>query len=125
MVLEGEVIYSNPMKPKVYKATLPVYAQKWEMIDILTFESFVSNVDAHPLIQEGTARLKIPYPPVIGKYIYILTLIKYRFIRPLKKRKIYGVIQGLPPLLRWDDNAVNMLPEGASKALVFKKCLTI
>ena len=123
VVLEGEVIYSNPMKPEVIKQLTELAHKNGHGLTYSTFESFVSNVDAHPLIQEGTARLKIPYPPVDPEVYLHSDVNQVQIYSTPKETEKYMDLFKDYSFIRWDDSAVDMLPEGASKAIGIQKML--
>ncbi|PIC70336.1 hydrolase Cof [Sporosarcina sp. P16b] len=117
VVLEGEVIYSNPMKPEVIQQLTELAHKQGHGLTYSTFESFVSNVEEHPLVQEGTARLKIPYPPVDPNVYSHSVVNQVQIYSTPKETEKYMELFKDYSFIRWDENSVDMLPEGASKAI--------
>ncbi|PID01863.1 hydrolase Cof [Sporosarcina sp. P2] len=123
VVLEGEVIYSNPMKPEVIQQLTELAHKQGHGLTYSTFESFVSNVEEHPLVQEGTARLKIPYPPVDPNVYSHSVVNQVQIYSTPKETEKYMELFKDYSFIRWDENSVDMLPEGASKAIGIQKML--
>ncbi|PIC67384.1 hydrolase Cof [Sporosarcina sp. P21c] len=123
VVLDGEVIYSNPMKPEVIRQLTEFAHKQGHGLTYSTFESFVTNVEEHPLVQEGTARLKIPYPPVDPNVYSHSVVNQVQIYSTPKETKKYMELFKDYTFIRWDENSVDMLPEGASKAIGIQKML--
>ncbi|WP_313237524.1 Cof-type HAD-IIB family hydrolase [Sporosarcina ureae] len=123
VVLDGEIIYSNPMKPEVIQQLTDYAHKQGHGLTYSTFESFVTNVKEHPLVQEGTARLKIPYPPVDPEVYSHSDVNQVQIYSTPKETEKYMELFKDYTFIRWDENSVDMLPEGASKAIGIQKML--
>ncbi|PIC73471.1 Cof-type HAD-IIB family hydrolase [Sporosarcina sp. P17b] len=123
VVWEGKVIYSNPMKPEVIQQLTELAHKNGHGLTYSTFESFVTNAEAHPLVQEGTARLRIPYP-VVDPEVYSHSDVNQVQIysTPKETEEYMELFKGYS-FVRWDESSVDMLPEGASKAIGIQKIL--
>lgn len=123
VVLNGEVIYSNPMKTEVIQQLTELAHKNGHGLTYSTFESFVTNAEAHPLVQEGTARLRIPYP-VVDPEVYSHSDVNQVQIysTPEETKEYMELFKGYS-FIRWDESSVDMLPEGASKAVGIQKML--
>src|SRR5699024_1499384 len=122
-VWEGKVIYSNPMKPEVIQQLTELAHKNGHGLTYSTFEAFVTNAEAHPLVKEGTARLRIPYP-VVDPDVYSHSDVNQVQIysTPKETEEYMELVKGYS-FVRWDERSVDMLPEGASKAIGIQKIL--
>lgn len=122
-VLEGKEIFSNPMKKEVLHQLTEVAAKNGHGLTYSTFESFVTNVAAHPLVHDCTARLKIPYPPVDASvYSHSAVNQVQIYSAPEETQEYMELFVGYE-FVRWDESSVDMLPAGASKAVAIKKMM--
>ena len=123
VVLDGKVIYSNPMKPEIIQQLTELAHKNGHGLTYSTFESFVTNTEAHPLVQEGTTRLKIPYPPVDPEVYSHSDVNQVQIYSTPKETEEYMELFKDYAFVRWDESSVDMLPEGASKAIGIQKML--
>ncbi|ARK24389.1 hydrolase Cof [Sporosarcina sp. P37] len=122
-VLEGKEIYSNPIEREILHQLTELAHKNGHGLTYATFESFVTNADAHPFVQGGTSRLKIPYPPV-DPQVYVHSDVNQVQIysSPNEMEEYMNVFKDYT-FIRWDECSVDMLPNGASKAIGIQKML--
>ena len=123
VVLDGKVIYSNPMDPEMIKELNELANKNGHGLTYSTFDSFVTNSDAHPLVKECTARLRIPYPSVDPDVYSHSDVGQIQIYSTAEETKEYMEKFKGYTFIRWDESSVDMLPEGASKAIGIQKML--
>ncbi|WP_228548309.1 Cof-type HAD-IIB family hydrolase [Sporosarcina obsidiansis] len=123
VVCNGKEIYSNPMKREDMQKLTELAEKNGHGLTYSTFETFVTNASAHPLVTAGTTRLKIPYPPVDSE-IYSHSVVNQVQIYCMpEETEQYMELFNNYTFIRWDECSVDMLPEGASKAIGIQKML--
>ncbi|PIC64841.1 hydrolase Cof [Sporosarcina sp. P13] len=123
VVFEGKEIYSNPIKREVLQQLTEVAERNGHGLTYATFESFVTNVAAHPLVIGCTTRLKIPYPPVDSNIFLHSDVNQVQIYSNVEETEEYMDIFKGYSFVRWDESSVDMLPDGASKAVGIQKIL--
>ncbi|AXI00112.1 Cof-type HAD-IIB family hydrolase [Sporosarcina sp. PTS2304] len=123
VVFEGKEIFSNPMKVETLQHLANVAKKNGHGLTYSTFESFVTNVADHPLVTDSTSRLKIPYPPVDADVFLHSDVNQVQIYSNVEETEEYiNLFKGYS-FVRWDESSVDMLPEGASKAIGIQKML--
>ncbi len=123
VVLEGKEIYSNPMKPEILQQLTELAENNGHGLTYSTFDSFVTNADTHPLVEECIGRLKIPYPPVDPKVYSHSDVNQVQIYSTPEELKEYKELFTDYSFVRWDVSSVDMLPTNASKAIGIEKML--
>ncbi|MDV6378323.1 Cof-type HAD-IIB family hydrolase [Sporosarcina sp. GW1-11] len=123
VVVEGKEIFSNPIKREVLQQLTDVAERNGHGLTYSTFESFVTNIAAHPLVIDGTTRLKIPYPTVDPRVYLHSDVNQVQIYSTVEETEEYMDLFKEYSFVRWDETSVDMLPEGASKAVGIEKVL--
>lgn len=123
VVFEGTELYSNPMDREVLKECSELAKERGHGITYSNFETFAVNTAEHPHVTASMGRLKLEYPPVDAE-IYSHS--------PVHQMQLYceeaeaaEYMERFPEytFIRWDECSIDMLPNGASKAVGIQKFL--
>lgn len=124
VVYEGKELFSNPMDKEILTELSKHAKEKGHGITYSNSEVFAVNEAEHPLVTGSLGRLKLEYPSV-DEAIYSHS--------PVHQIQLYGNVEDIQPymdryqndyeFIRWDENAVDMLPKGASKAVGILKVM--
>ncbi|WP_301108028.1 Cof-type HAD-IIB family hydrolase [Sporosarcina sp.] len=123
VICEGKEIFTNPMKQDDMEKLTKMANEKGHGLTYSTFDTFVSNTSAHPLITDSTSRLKIPYPPVDSEIFIHSGVNQVQLYCPEEETEEYIKLFDGHTFIRWDKTSVDMLPAGASKAIGIQKML--
>lgn len=123
VVFGGKEIFSNPMKREDMQKLTELANEKGHGLTYSTFDNFVTNASEHPLITAGTTRLKIPYPPVDKEICSHSDINQVQIYCEPEETEQYMQLFNDYSFVRWDECSVDMLPNGASKAIGIQKML--
>lgn len=117
VVYEGEELYSNPMNTELLTELSSFAKENGHGITYSNHDMFAVNQADHPLVEGSLGSLKIRYPEVDSE-IFVHS--------PVHQIQLYGNMEDIESykkhypdydFIRWNENAVDMLPKGASKAV--------
>ncbi|WP_432352869.1 Cof-type HAD-IIB family hydrolase [Sporosarcina sp. A2] len=124
VVYEGEELFSNPMDTTILTELSALAKENGHGITYSNSEMFAANEAEHPLVTGSLGRLKLMYPEVDAE-IFIHS--------PVHQIQLYGNMDDMQAykdkyqedyvFIHWDENAVDMLPKGASKAVGIAKVM--
>lgn len=123
VILEGKEIYSNPIKSEDLKQLTSLAKRNGHGLTYSTFDSFVTNADTNPLVEECIGGLKIPFPPVDPEVYSHTEVNQVQIYSTPEELKEYESMFTDYSFVRWHESSVDMLPEGASKAVGIQKML--
>ncbi|MCM3758608.1 Cof-type HAD-IIB family hydrolase [Sporosarcina aquimarina] len=124
VVYECNELFSNPMNTEILTELSALAKENGHGITYSNSEVFAANAAEHPLVVGSLGRLKLKYPEVDAE-IFAHS--------PVHQIQLYGNMDDLQSykdryqedyvFIHWDENAVDMLPKGASKAVGIRKLM--
>ena len=123
VVHEGKEIYSNPMDTALLTELSALAKQHGHGITYSNHDQFAANASGNETVEKSLGRLKIHYPEVEADIFDH---------SPVHQVQLYGNMDDLNEyeknypnhvFIRWDEQAVDMLPKGASKAIGIQKLM--
>lgn len=117
VVLEGKEIFSNPMNTSMLTELSALAKEHGHGITYSNHEMFAANVTENATLGNSLGRLKINYPEVDAKIFEHSPVHQIQLYGNVEDMKIYQERYPEHVFIRWDEHAVDMLPQGASKAI--------
>ncbi|WOV83591.1 Cof-type HAD-IIB family hydrolase [Sporosarcina jeotgali] len=124
VVYKNEELFSNPMDTEILTELSALAKENGHGITYSNSEMFAANEANHPLVGGSLGRLKLKYPEVDAE-IFAHS--------PVHQIQLYGNMEDMQSykdryekdyvFIHWDENAVDMLPKGASKAVGIRKLM--
>lgn len=117
VVFEGKEIFSNPMDTSMLTELSALAKEQGHGITYSNHDQFAANASENDTLGLSLGHLKIPYPEVDA------TIFEHS---PVHQVQLYGNMDDLSAyqerysdyvFIRWHEDAVDMLPKGASKAV--------
>ncbi len=123
VVFEGKELYSNPMDEEMLHELACLAKSQGHGLGYSNHDGVSVSDEAHPLIMSSLEGLKIPYPQVEEEF--------YRH-SPVHQVQLYCAPDEIEQytsrfsdytFISWAENALDLLPAGASKAIGVQKVL--
>ena len=125
VVFEGKEIYSNPINPEMLESLTKLTANNDHALAYCSHLDYKVSKSNHPFIEAGFDSLMMPYPEVDEEYYKHLPIYQGHLYCSRKDAQMYFDQFPEFSFVKWDDNAYDILPRGASKAVGISKMLGI
>lgn len=117
VVFEGKELFSNPMDPALLAEVSALANEHGHGITYSNHDLFSSNTADHPFIEGSLGRLKLAYPEVQADIFSHSPVHQIQLYAGEEEIRKYEERYPDHVFIRWGENAVDMLPKGASKAV--------
>ncbi|EKN63783.1 cof family hydrolase [Neobacillus bataviensis LMG 21833] len=125
VVFEGKEIYSNPIDPDMLQSLSTMTANNGHALAYCSHNDYKVSQRNHPFVEAGFDSLMMPYPEVDEKYYTHLPIFQgHLYCNPQDVQMYFDKYPDFS-FVKWDDNAYDILPNGASKAVGICKMLDI
>ncbi len=123
VVFEGQEIFSNPMDAEMLAEVTGLAKEQGHGITYSNHDQFAANVADHAFIQGSLGGLKIGYPEVDEEVFRKSPVHQIQVYCSEEDMDLYKERYPDYSFIRWSNNAVDMLPAGASKAVGILKVM--
>lgn len=123
VVFEGQELFSNPMDTAMLHELATFAKTRGHGLGYSNHDGLRVNAVAHPLILSSLEGLKIPYPEVEEEFYSHSPVHQVQVYCGPKDIQQYTEQFPTHTFISWSENALDMLPAGASKAIGVQKVL--
>jgi len=125
VVFKGKEVYANPINPELLHTLSTITASNGDALAYCSHIDYKVSQRNHPFIESGFDSLMMPYPEVDQEYYKHLSIYQGHLYCEHKDAQTY--FDQFPDFsfVKWHDNAYDILPKGASKAVGILKMLEV
>ncbi|WP_040205781.1 Cof-type HAD-IIB family hydrolase [Neobacillus jeddahensis] len=123
VVFEGQQVYANPIGREILDSLAAMAHKNGHALAYFNHQDYRVNKQNHPLIETSFDSLLMPYPEVDENFYKQESIYLGHLYCESKDEQIYKESFPTLNLLKWHDNAYDILPIGASKAVGISKLL--
>ncbi|MFJ7729162.1 Cof-type HAD-IIB family hydrolase [Neobacillus sp. NPDC097160] len=125
VVFNGQEVYANPINSERLHSLSTMTASNGHALAYCSHLDYKVSKSNHPFIEAGFDSLMMPYPEVDEEYYKHLSIYQGHLYCDLSDAQMY--FDHFPDFsfVKWHDNAYDILPKGASKAVGISKMLEV
>ncbi|MFD0049734.1 Cof-type HAD-IIB family hydrolase [Actinomycetes bacterium NPDC127524] len=123
VVYEGSEIYTNPMDGEMLADLTNAASGKGHAIAYCGSHAVNASEEKHEWLAEGLKTMKLDYPVVDREFYRHTPVYQAHLYCGTEDDKLYSELYPGYKFVRWGENAFDVLPEGASKAIGIEKML--
>ncbi|MBO0959582.1 Cof-type HAD-IIB family hydrolase [Neobacillus sp. MM2021_6] len=125
VVFDGQEIYANPIDRDRLETLSMMTASNGHGMAYCSHLDYKVSKSNHPFIEGGFDSLMLPYPEVDEEYFKQLPIFQgHLYCGPQNAQMYFDHFPDFS-FIKWDANAYDILPKGASKAVGIQKMLEI